>query len=248
MQKYLKLSGLGLLLLGCNVASADDLPVLNARFETSQCAIPCKKPVAREWIMMRDSNQLELRDVGASHSDLWQVQADGSLDYVYVMHNEKRAIDYNPVDLRLLGISAGMEKWQALSRLVTQEELSTLEKLAGKTYQGMSTEVYRGKLDQVKTEVTWIPALQIPLQVQYHYPDRVVTVKLVQRFGQALPVEKTTYAVLQTYQHVDFTDIGDMEHDQSATAWLALAKGAPGVHVHHHASHHAHDDHEHAQN
>lgn len=242
MPTYLK-SSLWLLLLGVNIASAEDLPMLNAKFETSQCAIPCKKPVKREWVMMRDQQQVELRDIGANHSDLWQVQADGSLDYVYLMHPEKRAIDYSTVDLRLLGIAAEEKKWQTLTQLVTQDELAALQKTPGKLYKNMPTEIYRGKVSQVNTEVIWLPELRIPLQVQYRSPERIVTVKLVQRFEQKLPVEKTTEALLQQYQHVDFTDIGDMEHDQNATAWLALAKSAPGVHVHHHVSH-EHDHHE----
>ena len=225
-------------------AAAEALPRLDARFETSQCELPCKHPVKREWLMLREAGQVELRDVNASNSDLWQWH-DGSLDYVYLMHGEKRAIDYNSIDLRLLGLGADEGKWQSLTTLVTARELASLAKKPGQPYDSMPSEIYQGKLNGIDTQVTWIPALQIPLQVEYRYPNRIVTVKLVQRYQGKLPVEKTTARQLQDYQHVDFVDIGDMEHDKQAVAWLSLAKDAPGVHVHHHAENEHHDDHQH---
>lgn len=234
MQNNMKYTAILLLALLSGLAVADTLPALDARFETSQCGVPCKHPVKREWLMLREANQVELRDMNVSHSDLWQWQDGTSLDYVYLMHNEKRAIDYTAIDLRLLGIGVGEQKWQALTQLVTTRELASMQKKTGRIYEGMSTEVYQGKLKGVETEVTWIPALQIPLQVDYRYPKHHVTVKLVERYQGAVPVEKTTSQILQAYQHVDFVDIGDMEHDKQAVTWLSQAKGAPGVHVHGH--------------
>ena len=241
MQNTLTSAALALLTLFPGLALADSLPELQARFETTQCATPCKKPVKREWFMLREASQVELRDLNDDHSDLWRLQADGSLDYVYLMHGQQRAIDYNPVDLRLLGINTSESKWHGLSQLVSREELDGMQKKAGRSYQGMATEIYKGKIGDIQTEVTWIPELAIPLKLQYRYPKHTVTVQLKQRYQGKLPIAPTTEAMLQDYQHVDFTDIGDMEHDPIATAWLSQAKGAPGVHVHHHAA----EDHDH---
>lgn len=241
MQNNMKYSAILLLSLLPGFAAAESLPDLDARFETSQCEVPCKHQVKREWMMLRGANQVELRDVNAKHSDLWQWQ-DDTLDYVYLMHGQQRAIDYTSIDLRLLGLGASESKWQALAKLVTSSELASMEKKPGKPYEKMATEIYRGTLNGVATELTWIPALQIPLQLEYRYPKQVVTVKLVERYQGKLPVQKTTAKQLQEYQHVDFVDIGDMEHDKHAVAWLAEAKDAPGVHVHHHdhGDHHEH--------
>ncbi|MGY1488184.1 hypothetical protein ACW4YW_02115 [Methylobacillus pratensis] len=240
MQNNMKYAGALLLALLPNLAAAEALPSLDARFETSQCAVPCQKPVKREWLMLREANQVELRDLNAKHSDLWQWQ-DGTLDYVYLMHDEKRAIDYTSIDLRLLGIGASEDKWQALAQLVKASELASLQKKPGQPYEKMATEIYQGKLNGVDTEITWIPALQIPLQVEYRYPKHHVTVKLVERYQGKLPVQRTTNQMLHDYQHVDFVDIGDMEHDKQAVAWLSSAKGAPGVHVHRHDHDELHD-------
>lgn len=234
MQKNMKYAAMLTLALLPGFAVADTLPSLDARFETSQCEVPCKHPVKREWLMLREASQVELRDVNASHSDLWQWSDNAGLDYMYLMHGEKRAIDYTSIDLRLLGMGVGEQKWQALTQLVTTSELASMQKKPGQAYEGMPTETYQGKLKGVETEVIWIPALQIPLQVDYRYPKHHVTVKLVERYQSALPVEKTTGQILQAYQHVDFVDIGDMEHDKQAVTWLSQAKGAPGVHVHGH--------------
>ncbi|WP_334106517.1 hypothetical protein [Methylobacillus sp.] len=235
MQNEMKYAAMLLSALLPGLAVADLLPALDARFETSQCEVPCKHSIKREWLMLRTANQVELRDMNASHSDLWQWQDSTGLDYVYLMHGEKRAIDYTSIDLRLLGIGVGEQKWQALTQLVTTSELASMQSKPGQIYEGMPTEIYQGKLKGVETEVIWVPALQIPLQVDYRYPKHHVTVKLVERYQGSLPMEKTTNQILQVYQHVDFIDIGDMEHDKQAVTWLSQAKGAPGVHMHGHA-------------
>lgn len=245
MQNHMKYIGLVALALSSNLVFADTLPALDARFETIQCALPCQRPVTRAWLMLREAGQVELRDVDASQSDLWQRHPNGDLEYLYLMHEQQRAINYNSVDMRMLGMPVGDSKWQALTQLVTKNELAQLEKKPGQPYQQMPTEIYSGKLNDVDTEITWIPALAIPLQVEYRHPTHHVTVKLVERYQGKLPVEKTTEKILQGYQHVDFADIGDMEHDKNALAWLAHAQGAPGVHAHAHDKHGEQQDHAH---
>ncbi|SNR99095.1 hypothetical protein SAMN05192560_2113 [Methylobacillus rhizosphaerae] len=217
-------------------AVAGTLPALDARFETIQCVLPCQSSVKREWLMMREATQVEIRDMHAAHSELWQRRQDGQLEYAYLLHEKQRAIDYTNIDLNLLGIASDDRQWQVLTQLVTQQELAGLDKRPGPPWQRMATDIYRGRLNGVDTEVTWIPALSIPLQLTYHYPGYQVKVKMVERYHQQLPVVKTTNGILHTYAHVDFTDIGDMEHDRNALSWLDLASGgAPGLSLRHHA-------------
>ena len=224
--------------------------VVNARYETVQCASPCKVEDAKhvQWWLMRDTNQVEIRNLyqngePAHHSSLWQKMPAGQMHYVYLMHDERRAIDYADVDLKLLSIKTDEQFWQLKSQLVTDSELASLQKVdvTSATQYGYPVEKYEGTLGNgIRSEVWWIPALKLPYKVAYTYPQHTVNIEL-----QSLqPAAKSTQAVevapgtsltaLTNYQHVDYADLGDMEHNPSEMQWLAKAHGAPGLQAHSH--------------
>lgn len=229
-------------------AMADD--VVNARFETIQCAMPCQTAEAKhvQWWLMRDTNQVEIRNLyqngePAHHSSLWLKKPAGQLNYIYLMHDERRAIDYSDVDLKLLAIKTDESMWQLKSQLVTDSELASLNKVAdnaGSEY-GYALEKYEGTLGNgIRSEIWWIPALKLPFKVTYAYPQHTVSIQL-QALYPALqstqPVESapaTSLTALSLYQHVDYADLGDMEHNPSEMQWLAKAHGAPGLQAHQH--------------
>lgn len=234
-------------------AEAEPLPALDARFETVQCATPCKKSVKRQWWLMRQSEQVELRDIDsksaqlAKRGEIWRHSPDGKTGYLFLMHEDKRAIEYLFDDLRVLGINADENQWQVTSQLVSDIELAGLKKTSNKpeNYGEYSVESYTGTIhagtvNDAKVKLLWLPQLHIPVKIEYTYPKSKVTIQLRQLnvAGKALsankPAPKTTEEVLNSYQQVYYTDIGDMEQNDDAKEWLAKAQGAPGLHAHHH--------------
>ena len=229
-------------------AMADE--VVNARYETVQCALPCKAEEAKhvQWWLMRETNQVEIRNLyqngePAHHSSLWLKKPAGQMNYVYLMHDERRAIDYADVDLKLLSIKTDEQFWQLKSQLVTDSELASLQKVDAEaaTQYGYPVEKYTGSLgDGIRTEIWWIPALKLPYKVAYTYPQHSVSIQLQSlqpAMQSGLPVEiapSTSLTALTNYQHVDYADLGDMEHNPSEMQWLAKAHGAPGLQAHSH--------------
>ncbi|MDI1362920.1 hypothetical protein [Methylotenera sp.] len=249
-----------LVLLVSTVAYAEtkSLPALDAKFETVQCATPCKKAVKRDWWLMRQSEQVELRDLDsktgqlstgklAKRGEIWRHSPDGKTGYLFLMHEDKRAIEYLFDDLRVLGINADENQWQVTSQLISDTELARLKKSSGKpvNYAGYSAESYTGTIhagtvNDAKVKLLWLPELHIPVKIEYTYPKSKVTIQLRQlnATGKVLTAKeqapKTTEEVLNSYQQVYYTDIGDMEQNDDAKEWLAKAQGAPGLHAHHH--------------
>lgn len=226
---------------------ADD--VVNARYETVQCASPCKGEEAKhmQWWLMRDGNQVEIRNLyqngePAHHSSLWLKKPAGQMNYIYLMHDERRAIDYADVDLKLLSIKTDEQFWQLKSQLVTDSELASLKKMAEtETQYGYPVEKYTGTLGNgIQSEVWWIPALKLPYKVSYIYPQHTVSIQLQSLQPAAKPDQpveiapSTSLTALSNYQHVDYADLGDMEHNPSEMQWLAKAHAAPGLQAHHH--------------
>ena len=211
------------------------LTTLNAQFETTQCARPCKKSIKHGWWMWRTPEKVELRKVQSANSELWVMQPDKTIDYAFLMHDEKKLIEYSDVDLKILNISMDAYKWETLTKLVTQKDLANMhKKTLKKQYQGLSLTQYDGKLNGVETHITWVPALQIPLKMSYVYPKHQVTINLIRHGNKEKSITAVTEQALLGYERIDYTDIGDMEHSPSAKIWLSKATDAPGIHSHHH--------------
>lgn len=220
-----------------NVGSkAAQLPLtpLSAEFETIECARPCKKPTNNSWWMWRTPSQVELKKANSSNSELWTWE-NGNANYQFLMHDEKKVIEYSQVDLKMLSFDTDNTKWQAVTSLVSQKDLANMKKIGlKKQYKGLTLTQYNGKINGIKTHIVWIAALQIPLQMTYVYPKHQVTINLLNQDVQISDVKATSERALLNYQHIDYADIGDMEHSAEAKMWLSKAEEAPGINAHHH--------------
>lgn len=218
-----------------NVLEDKAVTVLNAQFETTQCARPCKKFIKHSWWMWRTPEKVELRKAQSANSELWVLQADKTISYAFLMHDEKKLIEYSDLDLKILNLSMDANKWEALTTLVMQKDLASMQKKPLKRqYQGLNLTQYDGKLNGIETHITWVPALQVPLKMTFVYPKHKVTVNLIRQGEQDPSVTATPEQALLGYESIDYTDIGDMEHSPSAKVWLSKATDAPGLHSHQH--------------
>lgn len=211
------------------VADTPTLPALAARFETALCALPCKDPKSRQWYLLRDARAIELRDDSAVYSELWRRYDDGRIDYVYLMHDERRGIEYSPADLDVIG---RRPDWERIGALLSPQDLAQLTAGAKGRHDGLETQRYTGTLRKAAVDVIWIPELALPASLEYRYPDRMITVRLLQRYPGKAPVALTDSKTLAHYQLVDYADVGDMEEDPQAQRWIRKAVAAPG-HQHH---------------
>jgi hypothetical protein len=228
-------------------AEVDALPAVDARFETVKCANPCKKSIDTEWWMMRTSETVEVRQLDAktgglsNRGEMWKYSPNGKTGYMFLMHDDKRAIEYLFDDLKILGLGVDETQWQMNAQLITNEELASFKKstMKSEVYQGYETQMYDGKIGNAQVSVLWIPALKLPVSLKYDYPTSTTTIKLKTLIaGEALQAKNaapnTTAQMLASYKQVYYTDIGDMEDNPTAQVWIANAAGAPGIHAHGH--------------
>lgn len=210
------------------VPAAASMPAVAAQFETIHCAVPCRKPTTRRWFLLREGRSIELRGENAPFSELWRRLADGRIDYVYVMHDERRSIEYSPIDLALID---QQPDWARLGAILSHADLERLEPGAKGRVAGLQFRRYRGTLGKARVDVAWIPGLALPYRLKYRYPGETVTIRLLRRYPDAPPIAPSTADVLAAYQSVDYADIGDMEEDAAAQTWIRKAAMAPG-HLH----------------
>ncbi len=227
-------------LVGSNLAfaEADSLIPLNAKFETTTCDLPCDNLAKQDkvqWWLFRNHQQVETRKDNSNNSQLWLKSAENTLNYFYLLHDEKRAIEYSAVDLNMLGIAANQRRWQTLTSLVPKDDLAKMKKMhTNQEYETYQLEHYSGLLNGIQAQVLWIAELQIPLQITYTYPKQQMTVDLVKHYASNPPLLATTQQNLIAYQQVDYADIGDIEHSITSSKWLDKTEGAPGIHSHQH--------------
>jgi hypothetical protein len=62
-----------------------------------------------------------------------------------------------------------------------------------------------------------------------------VVIRLVERHEAAAPVQRTTPEVLSRYTSIDYSDLGDVEHNPEHRRWINKALAAPGHASHYHA-------------
>ena len=209
------------------------LTPLNAQFETIECANPCKNSRNSTWWMLRTPTQVELKKTNSNNSELWTWDND-QINYQFLMHDEKKIIEYSVVDLKMLNMMTDSTKWQEVSNLVLQKNLTSMKKSSlKKQYKGLALAQYNGKIEGIKTQIVWIDSLQIPLQITYIYPKHKTIVNLLDVNTSTITSLLSEHA-LNSYQRIDYADIGDMEHSAFAKKWLYKAKDAPGINSEHH--------------
>lgn len=229
-----------LLLLTSNLAFSGNINLIpiNAKFETTTCDLPCNhsaNQIKTQWWLLRHHQQVETRKDGSNNSQLWLKSAENQLSYFYMLHDEKRAIEYAAVDLNMLGIATNQSKWQTVTSLIAEADLANMKKnQTEQKYETYQLAHYSGFLNGIQTEVLWVAELQIPLQISYTTTKQRVTIDLINRYNENLPIQATTQQTLMTYQQVDYSDIGDIEHSSTSAKWLDKVDGAPGINSHQH--------------
>lgn len=208
--------------------AAPATPDISAEFVSTTCANPCKTPQTRDWFFWRAPNRVEIRDASGALGELWTRDNKGQLSYTYLEPANKRGIEYNPTDLKIIG---QQRNWERLASLVSPQYLEKLKPVGKTEVLGYQATLYEGKIKNSKTEVTWIPALALAARIAQTDADQTTVSELKSLRGTPLPA--TSEATLATYHLIDFADVGDNETSPGMT-WLKHATNAPGHEFHEH--------------
>lgn len=205
-------------------------PDISAEFVSTTCTNPCKTPQIRDWFFWRGQNRVEIRDASGALGELWTRDSKGRLSYIYLEPANKRGIEYNPTDLKIIG---QQRNWDRLASLVSPQYLEKLKPVGKTEVLGYQATIYEGKIKDSKTAVTWIPALALAARIAQTDADQTTISELKNIHIKNAPLSATSEAELATYQLVDFADVGDNE-TSPGMMWLKHATNAPGHEFHEH--------------
>ncbi len=169
-------------------------------------------PQSSKWYFWRDTKRTETRDELSNQGEIWERNNAGQLFYTRLFYNERVALDFVPGDLAATEVAPS---WKQLSSLVDPNTLGKELLLLGKENIGKNIiEYYLGTLNNIVTEVDWLPSLQLPARMVKKLPEGTLTLTLSGCSKEtAATVKPITKSELDKLRHLDYTDLGDMEND-----------------------------------
>lgn len=210
----------------------DKFSAVACRYESSQQILASPGDVRPPAIptssyLWREADRVETRDANGETGALWERGNDGVIFFRKLYHQAHKAIEYYPDDLRAAGQNP---QWDAVASTFDPTLLGSALKRVGKEiYLDREAARYRGEVDGVVMEVLWLTQERVPAMVTKTAANRVDTLRLAEIWPiEKAPWMRSTSELLVQYQHLDFTDLGDMESDP----FVKWAVGDSNIHKH----------------
>jgi hypothetical protein len=166
-----------------------------------------------DWRFERGESYAAVSDAASHRAERWQRDETGRLWYWRIYGAERKVIEYAPADLGIGGIA---NSWQRVVTVIDPKVLEQLNRLSGhKEVLGRDAEVYSGIVNGVTTEVWWLPAEQLPAYVARRSlgSSSSLTLQSLQLLDESNERWARSVALLEGYETLDFSDIGDREGD-----------------------------------
>lgn len=162
---------------------------------------------AINWRFWRDANRITIERPQLGMGELWQ--KDGrSVLHRKLYHHDRRAIEFQPDDLRMLQTEPS---WQKLSLLLDQQVLGQLTAGDIEWSDGYPIREYHGKTAESEWHIVMRMDLALPVLIERHHEQGRERTELLHAYalGQA-PWQPTS---TNGYDVIDFADLGDKEYD-----------------------------------
>jgi hypothetical protein len=198
-------------LLLSQFVSAQQSPVdVACRFETTIGKTGAPGSSRRDWYLWRSANEVEVRQVGASQSELWTQENKGLLFYSMIFHAARRTIDFTPGDLAALRKQFA---WTKLTSVIDTSQLGSQLALTGEKRRvlGFDALRYRGRTEDGVVDLWWISKLGLPASLVVRNGHRMIRTEL----KAVRPNGGSAFGRVDVsnYEHIDFSDLGDKESD-----------------------------------
>jgi hypothetical protein len=167
------------------------------------------------WRFWRDTHQITIERPQLSMGELWQRDGHAVL-HRKLYHHDRRAIEFQPDDLRMLQTTPS---WQKLSLLLDTQVLSQLTASDITWSDGHPIREYQGKIAETEWHIVMRMDLALPVLIERHHEHGVERTELVRAYALGEAPWKPTPA--EGYEVIDFADLGDKEYDPFVTRVLS---------------------------
>lgn len=200
--------------------TTSNLPAVAIEFETVITKAD-KSESHYRWYFWRAENQVEIRNPQDNTSEVWTKLANGQVEYASVFHDAKQSIDYDAVDLDMIGETPD---WTKITLLFGSDMMATLLSGSDETVLNQKAVHYKTNLPKTVFEVTWLPQQQVPAMIKREENGQTITTKIRALETTNKPMWSNPNA--EAYYHTVFADIGDKESDPFIKSILHKLKGS----------------------
>lgn len=185
-------------------------PQLACRYEKQ--VLDGNKGQKTNWYFWRQQQRTETRDELSNQGEIWEVIKPGNFYYTRLFYNEHIALEWGHGDLMASGSTPAIKQ---ISSIVDPDMLGKELVLQSKAEtNGVPIESYRGTVNNIATEVDWLPTLKLPARLIKKLPEGTVTLSLSDCDKESqFPIKPIAKAELDSFRRLDYTDLGDMEDD-----------------------------------
>lgn len=195
--------------------AAANLPALAAEYRTVFSAGPVRHqddataPAAETvvWRFWRDDGQIVVERPQLGLGELWQ--RDGkTLIHLKLYHRERRAIEFQEDDLKMLG---GKPAWQKLALSIDPALLAQLAVADPDWLDGKPIREYRGSAAGAEWHVIFRLDLALPILIERVAHGESERTEMVDAYPLSAAPWRPTAS--DSYDIIDYADLGDKEYD-----------------------------------
>jgi hypothetical protein len=163
------------------------------------------------FVLVREEDRVEVQDLASGVVERWQRDAGGRLFYLRIFKADRKAIEFQPADLAMAGVT---DRWDLVRSVVSPALRDELQYRGQRRFRGRTAESFRGTRDDLTTELLWLADLEVPARVVRKRDGERSTLELTAlEHGLAAAQRFLPRDELQQYEHIDFADLGDRHGD-----------------------------------
>lgn len=175
------------------------------------------------WRFWRDTQKITIERPQLGLGELWQ--RDGqSIIHRKLYHADQRAIEFQDDDLKMLETTPS---WKKLALLLDQKLLAQLTVADLEWSNGYPTREYHGKVAETEWHIVMRMDIGLPMLIERQHNDFSERTELLNAY--ALSAAPWQPIPTNSYDVIDFADLGDKEYDP-----FVIKVQAQMGHDHHH--------------
>lgn len=220
------------MMAGLSSLQAHELaPVTTLYTTVISTAVDVDNVTRSNWRFWREEDSLEIYNLNTGLGELWQKDSRGKIGYSWFHHGEQFAINYEAVDLQMLG---RVPDWHNKGSLINPALLESLSRTGEGQVLSYATELYEGEIAGVEFVIEWLPEFSLPAKVLQRQGGHQLEIVLLEIYALA----DSPWQTIDTfdYSDMDFTDTGENEpHPMVLMHMQSMATGtaqAPVIHQH----------------
>ncbi len=160
-----------------------------------------------------------MQDKASGVVERWERDPSGKIFYSRIFLDAGKIIEFQPADFASAGVT---DNWETISSILPVASLQELTARGHGRTLGMRTDRYRGEVDGAKVSVAWIADINLPAQIERKGTAARSRLQLTSlERGSAASVSLATQDQLDSFERIDFADLGDREGDPVIESLLA---------------------------